>query len=82
MGLKYWQSEPVMRNLQMISTPKRKINLGISELKKIVRGETAGQVRGLRSPGECIFLSTDLGLLEARECVEKHVGGLALCRVE
>lgn len=49
-------------------------------LRDIVRGKKSGYVDGLRSPGECLFLSTDRGVLEARECVEKKLGGLVLCR--
>lgn len=81
MGLKYWQSEPVLGKVQLISKPKRRISLKVDELRKILRGERSGQVEGLRSPGECIFLSTDRGIMEARECIEKKTGGLALCRV-
>ncbi|KAL1990534.1 hypothetical protein VTN49DRAFT_6373 [Thermomyces lanuginosus] len=80
-GLKYWQSEPVLGKVQLISKPKRRISLKVDELRKILRGERSGQVEGLRSPGECIFLSTDRGIMEARECIEKKTGGLALCRV-
>lgn len=36
---------------------------------------------GLTRPGECLFVSTDRGVLEARECVERKVGGMILCRV-
>lgn len=82
LGLKYWQSEPVIRKIQMISTPKRKLSLSIPELKKVIRGERSGVVEGIRSPGECIFLLTDQGLLEARDAVGKHIGGQALCRIE
>jgi small subunit ribosomal protein S8 len=31
--------------------------------------------------GECLFLSTDRGVLEVREAMERKVGGLVLCRV-
>lgn len=46
-----------------------------------MRGEESGFVAGIRSPGESLYLSTDQGILEARECVEKKLGGLVLCRV-
>lgn len=38
-------------------------------------------VKALTRPGECLFVSTDRGVLEARECVERKVGGMLLCRV-
>lgn len=81
LGLKYWRNQPVLGKMSLVSKPKRRIRLNVEELRGIVRGEGAGYVAGLRSPGECLFLSTDRGILEARECVEKRIGGLALCRV-
>ncbi|KAL1998719.1 hypothetical protein VTN02DRAFT_5684 [Thermoascus thermophilus] len=81
LGLKYWQSEPVLSKMQLVSKPKRRITMDVAGLRRIVRGEKSGYVEGLRSPGECLFLSTDRGVMEARECVEKKVGGLVLCRV-
>ena len=38
-------------------------------------------MEGLRRPGECIYVSTDKGVMEARECVERRIGGMLLCRV-
>ncbi|KAF3387544.1 37S ribosomal protein S8 [Penicillium rolfsii] len=81
LGLKYWQNESVLGKVKMVSKPTRRVHLNVEELRRIVRGEEAGYVAGLRSPGESLYLSTDRGVLEARECVEKKLGGLALCRV-
>ncbi|OXV11332.1 hypothetical protein Egran_00905, partial [Elaphomyces granulatus] len=80
-GLKYWQSEPVLGTMTSISTPKRKISVKLPDLRNILQGRRSGSVDGLRSPGECLYLKTDRGFMEARECVEKKVGGLALVRV-
>ena len=81
LGLKYWQNEPVLGHLSAVSKAKRKISLDTTGLRRVLRGERSGPVQGLRSPGECLFLITDLGLMESRECLEKNVGGLALVRV-
>lgn len=81
LGLKYWQSEPVLGKISLISKPKRRVYLDVPSLQEIVRGRRARNVDGLRSPGESLYLSTDQGIMEARDCVEKKVGGLALCRV-
>ncbi|KAL4891754.1 ribosomal protein S8 [Aspergillus ambiguus] len=81
LGLKYWQSEPVLGKMSMVSKPKRRINIDVAGLRQVIRGEKSGYVEGLRSPGESLYLSTDRGIMEARECVEKKVGGLVLCRV-
>jgi ribosomal protein S8 len=81
LGLKYWQSEPVLGKLTPVSKPKRRINIDLPGLRSVIRGSRSGPVEGLRSPGECLFLATDQGVMEARQCVEKKVGGLVLCRV-
>ncbi|KAI9924622.1 hypothetical protein ASPWEDRAFT_517153 [Aspergillus wentii DTO 134E9] len=81
LGLKYWQSDPVLGKMSMVSKPKRRINIDVAGLREVVRGEKSQYVEGLRSPGESLYLSTDRGIMEAREAVEKKVGGLVLCRV-
>ena len=65
----------------MVSKPKKRIWLDVESLGTIVRGRRAGYVDGLTRPGECLFVSTDRGVLESRECVERKVGGMVLCRV-
>jgi len=80
LGLKYWQSEPVLSKMSMISKPTRRIHIDVESLRDVVRGWKRGYVEGLRSPGECLFLSTDQGIMEARQCVEMKTGGLILCR--
>lgn len=82
LGLKYWQSEPVLGKMSLVSKPKKRVTLDLRELRRVIRGERSGNVDGLRSPGECLFLATDKGVMEARECVEKKVGGLVLCRIK
>lgn len=67
--------------MSMISKPTKRIWMDAEGLGKLVRGRDANYVRGLTKPGECIFVTTDRGLLEARECVERKVGGMLLCRV-
>lgn len=65
----------------MVSKPKKRIWMDVESLALIVRGRRAGYVDGLTRPGECLFVSTDRGVLEARECAERKVGGMILCRV-
>ncbi|KAB5584848.1 ribosomal protein S8-like protein [Coniochaeta sp. 2T2.1] len=79
-GLKYWDNEPVMRNIQPVSRPSRAVTSDLKELSRIARGFEAGYVKGLNL-GETLFLSTDRGVLEVREALERKVGGLVLCRV-
>ncbi|KAF2025606.1 ribosomal protein S8 [Setomelanomma holmii] len=81
LGLKYWQNEPVLRNMKLISKPTRRIWLTSEDLGKITRTRESSYVKGLTHPGECMFITTDRGILEARECVERRLGGMALFRV-
>ncbi|EON62555.1 30S ribosomal protein S8 [Coniosporium apollinis CBS 100218] len=81
LGLKYWNNDPVISKMGLVSKPTKRIWLNSQDIGKIARGFEAGYVKGLTRPGECLFVSTDRGVLEARECAEKKVGGLMLCRV-
>lgn len=65
----------------MVSKPTRRVWMDVEGLARIVRGRDAEGVKGLVRPGESLFVSTDRGVLEARECVERRVGGMLLCRV-
>jgi ribosomal protein S8 len=85
-GLKYWKSEPVLSRANVISKPKKSITMSYPVIARIARGQRAttekGDIlEGLKNPGECIIVSTDRGIMEARECVRRKIGGLALCRV-
>lgn len=79
--MKYWNNEPVLAKMSMLSKPTKRIWMDVDGLGRIIRGRDAGFVKGLKNPGECIFVSTDRGILESRECVERKVGGMLLCRV-
>lgn len=81
LGLKYWNNEPVLKNMKLVSKPTRRIWLTSEDLGKITRTRESSYVKGLTHPGECMFITTDRGILEARECVERRLGGMALCRV-
>lgn len=67
--------------MSMVSKPTKRVWMDAEGLGRIVRGREAGYVRGLTRPGECLFVTTDKGVMEARECVERKVGGMLLCRV-
>lgn len=55
--------------------------MGVKELDDLCHGTQSGYVRGLRGVGESMFVSTDRGIMEVRECVERKTGGMLLCRV-
>ncbi|KAH8591544.1 ribosomal protein S8 [Bisporella sp. PMI_857] len=81
LGMKYWNNEPVLKEMSLVSKPTKRIWMGSEGISKVVRGSPAMGVSGLTRPGECMFVSTDRGILEARECAERKVGGMLLCRV-
>jgi len=81
LGLKYWDGLPVLRKASLISKPTKRIWLNSRELGMVVRGSQAGEVKGMRQVGEIMVVSTDRGVMEARECVERRIGGQPLCRI-
>ena len=80
LGMKYWNNEPVLSKMSMVSKPTKRIWMDVEGLSRLVRGRDTNSVKALTKIGECLFVSTDRGILEARECVEKKVGGMLLCR--
>lgn len=80
LGLKYWNNEPVLRKVSLISKPTRRIWMNSMDFARIARGKKSGYVEGLSQIGECIYVTTDRGIMEVRECVERGVGGMLLCR--
>lgn len=80
-GLKYYQSRPVLEKMRLVSKPTRRVWMPIADIERLVKGEKRGYVDGLRGIGESMFVTTDRGIMEARECVERRIGGMLLCRV-
>jgi ribosomal protein S8 len=80
LGLKYWNNEPVLKEMGMVSKPTKRVWMDTEGLGRLIKGREAGYVKGLTRPGECLFVSTDRGILESRECVERKIGGMLLCR--
>ncbi|KAL8933426.1 MAG: hypothetical protein Q9211_005790 [Gyalolechia sp. 1 TL-2023] len=80
-GLKYWNNEPVLQKMGMVSKPKRRIWMGFRDIEALAKGDRSGYVKGLRGIGESMYVTTDRGLMELRECAERKTGGMLLCRV-
>jgi small subunit ribosomal protein S8 len=80
LGLKYVRDLPVMKNVKSVTKAKRPITLKLPGLRRVARGFESGHVEGLKM-GECMFVSTDKGVLEIREALNKETGGLILARV-
>jgi ribosomal protein S8 len=81
LGLKYWNNEPVLSKMTMVSKPTKRVWMNQEGLARLVKGRDYDYVKGLRDVGETLYVSTDQGILEARECVERRTGGMILCRV-
>lgn len=80
-GLKYYNSKPVLEKMRLVSKPTRRVWMGVEDLEGLLRGQKRGYVKGMRGVGEALYLTTDRGIMEVRECVERRVGGMVLCRV-
>lgn len=70
----------MLSRMVMESKPVKRVQIGWRELDMVVKGREKSYVKGMTHIGECLFVSTDRGVLEAREAVEKKLGGLVLCR--
>ncbi len=79
--MKYYRNEPVLRKMRCVSKPTRRVWMGVESLEALARGDQQGYVRGLRGVGEAMFVTTDRGIMEIRECVDRRIGGMLLCRV-
>lgn len=79
--LKYHDNTPVMTKLKMVSQPKRRVWMSAAEIDNLCKGKRAEGVDPLQ-PGEVLFVSTDRGILEARDCAKRWIGGQLLCRVK
>lgn len=80
-GMKYYRNEPVLRKIGLVSKPTRRIWLKAVELEALARGDQRSYVPGLRGVGESLYVTTDRGVMEIRECVERRIGGMLMCRV-
>ena len=80
-GLKYQDNRPVLETMRLVSKPTRRVWMGFRELEDLTKGEKVGYVRGLRGVGEGVYVTTDRGIMEVREAVERRVGGMVLLRV-
>jgi small subunit ribosomal protein S8 len=81
LGLKYQETRPVLKKMQMVSKPSRKIITTPQELHSLVLGRSVRGVPALEL-GEVMFIRAyQTGeVLEIQDAVKRHVGGEILCR--
>ncbi|KAG0240039.1 30S ribosomal protein S8 [Mortierella sp. GBAus27b] len=77
--LKYNNDEPVLKKMATVSRPSKKVVMKVQELQALAAGNRAQFIKGLQ-PGEIAILTTNYGVLELREALEKGAGGEVLCR--
>jgi len=67
--LKYHEGEGVIRKIERVSTPGRRVYAGIKDLGRVFNGLGVS------------ILSTPRGVLSDNEARAQHVGGEVLCRI-
>ncbi|RCK67500.1 37S ribosomal protein S8, mitochondrial [Candida viswanathii] len=80
LDLKYRNNLPVINEIEMISTPKRWINLSKEEVKALASGLKVRHLQPLQ-PAECIFIDSAKELLEVQDAAKIGVHGRAMFRV-
>ena len=78
--LKYRNNQSVIRQLELISKPSKKIDLTTEEIKALASGLKVRSIPALQ-PAECIFIKHDKDILEVQEAAKKGISGQALFRV-
>lgn len=80
LGLKYHEFKPVLRKINLVSKPSRRVNLNAREIQLLVSGKPVGITKPVQL-GEVIFLKlSDESVVEIQEAAKKRVGGQLLCR--
>ncbi|CAO3664876.1 unnamed protein product [Rhizopus stolonifer] len=77
--LKYKENLPALSKFSVISKPSKKVSFSVNELKNVANGRRSQFIKPLQ-PGEIAIISTNRGVLELQEAIEKNVGGEVLCR--
>ena len=80
--LKYRDDRPVLRDMQLISKPSKRIVMGADEIRALCSGRRAKFVKPL-GMGEIAIVRTnekDNEWLEARDAVRLNLGGEVVCR--
>lgn len=67
--LKYFEGEPVIRRIQRVSKPGRRVYAGIDAVPRVADGLGV------------TIISTSQGIMADHEAREKNVGGEVLCQV-
>jgi len=80
--LKYRDDQPVLRQMELVSKPSKRVFIGVGEIRRICTGRRAGTVKPL-GMGEIAVIRTgskEHEWVEAREAVQLKLGGEVICR--
>ncbi len=67
--LKYYEGEPVIRRIQRVSKPGRRVYASVDQMPRVADGLGV------------VIMSTPQGVMADHEAREKNVGGEVLCQV-
>lgn len=70
--LKFVDNKSILRDIKLVSTPRRRIYIRISNLLHYNKNLYDWD----------ILLSTSLGILSKREAIARGVGGLVICKIK
>ncbi|KAI8324049.1 30S ribosomal protein S8 [Martensiomyces pterosporus] len=79
LSLKYYQDQPVLRKMNCISKPSRRISCNSNQLQMLASGQSWSIVKGI-IPGEIMVVSTTRGVMEIQDAVKTGLGGTLLAR--
>ena len=68
--MKYIDGNPIITQLDPVSTPSRKIYINARDLWKLHNGVNV------------LILSTTQGFLTDKECKKRHLGGEIFCKIK
>lgn len=82
LGLKYRDNQPVIRDISLVLTPGRRVNLTTEEVKALSSGFPVRFIKPLQ-PAECLFIKTPQNqIMEVQEAAKRNIKGMALFRVK
>ncbi|EGW33407.1 uncharacterized protein SPAPADRAFT_55289 [Spathaspora passalidarum NRRL Y-27907] len=79
--LKYRNNRSVIRDIQLISKPGKRVNLSQEDVKALASGLPVRKITPLQ-PAEAIFIKADNEIYEVHEAAQRNLSGQALFRVK
>ena len=71
--LKYIYNQPLIKQLDQVSTPSKKFYFSLKKLKRLIKNK--------RHLGDIYIISTSQGLLTLNQCILKKIGGILIFKI-